>query len=104
MDPAVKAYLDNLTAKMEANTTVTNRLDDLENWRPDLERRVSDLSDVVTALQQARPSPTTDTSDGAPPQRPIAPPPALHNTSMGVTGGNKDDPQGSKDHGDFNLQ
>ena len=46
MDPSAKAYLDKLTATMEANTAaltaVTIRLDDLVAWRPDLERRLYD--------------------------------------------------------------
>lgn len=107
MDPSAKAYLDKLTATMEANiaalTAVTARLNDLIAWRPDLERRVSDLGDAVTALQQARPPPTTDTNGGTPPLHTTAPPPVLPSDNLGLAGGDEDTPQGSKDHGDFNL-
>ena len=107
MHPALKSYLDKLTATMEANiaalTAVTTRLDDLVAWRPDLERRVSDLGNAVTALQQVRPNPTTDTNRGAPPLRSTVPPPALPTDKLGLAGGDEDAPQGSKDHGEFHL-
>ena len=96
MDPAAKAYLDKLTATMEANTAaltaVTIRLDDLVAWRPDLERRVSDLGDPVTALQQVRANPTSDNNGVALPLRSVAPPPALPTDKSGLAEGDEDAP------------
>ena len=67
MDPGVSAFLSRFEAKIEAaidgltkaQQSTTTKIDDLLSWRPDLERRVADLGDAVTALQQAQ----------APPQR-----------------------------------
>ena len=50
MDPAIEAFLDRLDNTLKAQNKAiaeiqasTAKIDDLVNWRPDLEKRVSDL-------------------------------------------------------------
>ena len=54
MDPAVQSFLERLDTTLKEHTAAINasnaKVDDLVAWRPDLERRVADLSDVVPAL------------------------------------------------------
>lgn len=106
MDPAVKSYLDKLSATMEANTTaltvITSRLDDLAAWRPDLEKCVADLGEAVAALQQGRPGSTNGEGTQAP--APTAPLPATRATASRVAEGAAGAPHGSIDHGEFHLQ
>lgn len=88
---------------MEANTTaliaVMVPLDDLANWRPDLERRVFDLSDAVSALQQTRPHHRRGRTWVAAHVSTTTTRNATHGAAIGVASTS----QGSEYHGGFNL-
>ena len=97
MDPSFKDYFDKLTNSLDAIhsdiRSHTTKLDDLGQWRPDLERRVDQLSAAVAELQQVRTAPTPEEQPAltpAPvPPLPSAPPAPLHahvGTSKGMEG------------------
>ena len=108
MDPAIKTYSDKITSMMEANmtavTAVTTCLDDLAAWRPDLERCIADLGDVVAALQQGRPDTNDTNGRGTQVLAPTVPPPATRSTSPRAAEGAANAPRGSNDHDSFHLQ
>ena len=64
MDPSVSSFLTKLEAKIEASMDAQTKaqqptsakIDEVLKWRPDLERRVADLSDAVDALQLVQPA------------------------------------------------
>lgn len=55
MDPTISTFLTCFESRIEAaiEQLVAANFDDLLNWRPDLEHRVIDLGETVTALQLA---------------------------------------------------
>ena len=96
MDPSVSAFLTRFETKIEAaidgltkaQQSTSTKIDDLLAWRPDLERRVADLGDAVTALQRAK---------APPPARPEADP-----VPEGVDA--VINPRGPDGHGDFQIK
>ncbi|KAE8808064.1 hypothetical protein D1007_15624 [Hordeum vulgare] len=60
MEPTFKDYFDKMSNSLNAiHTDIranTTQLMDLVKWRPDLERRVDQLSTTVAELQQGRPA------------------------------------------------
>lgn len=85
MDPAIKAFLDTLEASLEASTSAQRatavKIDKLIAWKPDLERRITDLGDAVAALQVANLPPCKDgenSTEGVI----TTPPPATHVTLL----------------------
>lgn len=106
MDPSVQAFLDKIDATLQANTKaqlVTQaKIDDLVAWRPDLERRIADLGEAVTALQLAQPQ---SSKDGEEDQAATArqPPPATPGIHIGSVAGAVTAPHGPSSHGAFNL-
>lgn len=103
MDPSFKDYFDKPTTSLDAIhsdiRSHTTKLDDLAQWRPDLERRVGQLSIAVAELQQARPAPA---AAGQPATAPAPPPPAPTAPLRDHVGTSKDAEGvalGSQDHG-----
>ena len=97
MDPSFKDYFDKLTSSLDAIhsdiRSHTTKLDDLGQWRPDLERRVDQLSVAVDELQ-ARPAATTEERSAEAPA-----PPAPLRDHVGTSKRAKGDALGSIDHG-----
>lgn len=84
MDPSIQAFLDRLDSTLVADTMAiasiqasTAKIDDIISWRPDLERRVADLSEAVAALQLERCLLRRRPRESTRRQRPAAPIPAL---------------------------
>ena len=106
MDPSVSAFLTRFKTKIEAaidgltkaQQTTSTKIDDLLSWRPDLERRVADLSDTLAALQAAPPtSPKGEGMQRAPALQPLE-------DHVGTSAGATSNQQGPDGHGVFNLQ
>ena len=99
--PGVSAFLSRFETKIEAaidgltkaQQTTTTKIDDLLSWRPDLERRVADLSDAVAALQAAPTPPLAELVD----QRTTTPQPS--GDHIGTSAGAADNNQGPHGHG-----
>ena len=90
MDPSIEAFLDRLDNTLKAQNKViaeiqasTSKIDELVNWRPDLEKRVADLGDAVAVLQLAQPAPTKETEGNRAPA-PLRDPPATTGTHIGA--------------------
>lgn len=92
MDLTFKDYFDKLSnsldgihADIRSNTTTIQttaaKLDDLVQWRPDLERRVDLLTTAVAELQQGR----SASEEEQPPMAKTAPPPAPLRDHVGTS-------------------
>ena len=99
MDPSFKEYFDKLTNSLDAIhsdiRSHTTKLDDLGQWRPDLEWRVDQLSAAVAELQ-ARPA---TIMEERPVEAPAPAPPAPLRDHVGTSKHAKGDALGSIDHG-----
>nr|XP_040252089.1 uncharacterized protein LOC109754163 [Aegilops tauschii subsp. strangulata] len=109
MDPSIEAFLDRLDNTLKAQDKViaeiqasTAKIDELVNWRPDLEKRVADLGDAVAALQLSQPAPTKEVEGNRAPA-PSYTPPTTTGAHIGAGTGAVDAPQGPTGHGVFNL-
>ena len=111
MDPSVSAFLTRFETKIEAaidgltkaQQSTATKIDDLLSWRPDLERRVADLSDAVAVLQEASPALPKEGGDNHSGTAPLQQPAtlgALPDSGAGAT----DLLHGSDDHGVANQQ
>lgn len=107
MDPAIKTYHDKLSSMMEANTAaliaISSKIDDLTSWRPDLEKRVADLSATVTALQKAQPSSSSAPTVVSHLEKGTSPPPVTLGAPIRPEEGAGEAIHGSPDHDGFNL-
>nr|XP_020152320.1 uncharacterized protein LOC109737602 [Aegilops tauschii subsp. strangulata] len=103
MDPSIQAFLDRWESLIAANTKAQQvtaaKIDDLLTRRPDLERRVTELGEAMTALQLAASTPTPPSEDAL--QAP--PPPATLGIDPGAGAGAARAPHGSDDRGRFNI-
>nr|XP_040258848.1 uncharacterized protein LOC120976091 [Aegilops tauschii subsp. strangulata] len=103
MEPSFKDYFDKLTGSLDAiHADIrghTAMLDDLAQWRPDLEKRVDQLAVAVAELQQARPAPTEEGQSAAARAPPPPTPPAPLRDHVGTSKSAEGDALGSIDHG-----
>ncbi|XP_020186159.1 uncharacterized protein [Aegilops tauschii subsp. strangulata] len=111
MDPSVSAFLTKLEAKIEASMdaqtkaqqATSAKIDEVLKWRPDLERRVADLSDAVAALQLAQPAAPKEGEEPPLAQDPQQQPPATHGVHSGLVLGAATRQQGPDGYGVFNI-
>ncbi|XP_020184713.1 uncharacterized protein [Aegilops tauschii subsp. strangulata] len=103
MEPSFKDYFDKLTGSLDAiHADIrghTAKLDDLAQWRPDLEKRVDQLAVAVAELQQARPAPTAEGQSAVARAPPPPTPPAPLRDHVGTSKSAEGDALGSIDHG-----
>ncbi|XP_040244116.3 uncharacterized protein [Aegilops tauschii subsp. strangulata] len=111
MDPSVSAFLTKLEAKIEASMdaqtkaqqATSAKIDEVLKWRPDLERRVADLSDAVAALQLAQPTAPKEGEEPPSMQDPQQQPPATHGIHTRPVLGATTHQRGPDGHDVFNI-
>ncbi|XP_044370802.1 uncharacterized protein [Triticum aestivum] len=108
MDPSVQSFLERLETTLKEHTAAihasNSKIDDLVAWRPDLERRVTDLSEAVAVLQRTSLSPP-------PPEMALHQAPSSSLQSPATAGihtraasGTAATLQGPEGHGVYNIQ